>query len=100
MSPEIYQPSLQRHIQEAEERAVASGHALGSWQPASLAGLYAVEVVCLRCGEKVQAGYRALSVAFDRVCPGTGAGWGTAVLLREAGYLLAVTEKRPLPKNR
>jgi hypothetical protein len=70
MSHERDQAKLQRHIQEAEERAAGGGHALGPWQPASLAGLYAVEAVCLRCGDKVQAGYRALSVAFDRVCPG------------------------------
>ena len=71
MSHERDQAKLQRHIQEAEERATAGGHELGPWQPASLAGLYEVEAVCLRCGEKVQAGYRALYVAFDRVCPGT-----------------------------
>jgi hypothetical protein len=74
MSHERDQAKLQRHIQEAEERATAGGHALGPWQPASLSGLYTVEAVCLRCGEKVQAGYRALYVAFDRVCPGADGG--------------------------
>ena len=74
MSHERDLASLQRHIREAEERATAGGHELGPWQPASLSGLYQVEAVCLRCGEKVQAGYRALYVAFDRVCPGTGGG--------------------------
>jgi hypothetical protein len=70
MSHERDQASLQRHIREAEDRATAGGHELGPWQPASLSGLYAVEAVCLRCGEKAEAGYRALYVAFDRVCPG------------------------------
>jgi hypothetical protein len=53
MSHERGQAKLQRHIREAEDRATAGGHALGPWQPASLSGLYAVEAVCLRCGEKV-----------------------------------------------
>jgi hypothetical protein len=74
MSHERDQAKLQRHIKEAEDRATAGGHELGPWQPASLSGLYQVEAVCLRCGEKAEAGYRTLYVAFDRVCPGTGGG--------------------------
>ena len=70
MSNEIGQVQLQRHIREAEDRATAGGHELGPWQPASLSGLYTVEEGCLRCGETAEAGYRALYVAFDRVCPG------------------------------
>jgi hypothetical protein len=61
LSHERDQAKLQPHIQEVEERPTAGGHEPGPWQPASLAGLYAVEAVCLRCGEKAQAGYRALS---------------------------------------
>jgi hypothetical protein len=74
MSHERDQAKLQPHIQEAEERATAGGHEPSPWQPASLSGLYAVEATCHRCGEKAQAGYRALYVTFDRVCPGTGEG--------------------------
>jgi hypothetical protein len=70
MSHERDQVQLQRHIREAEDRATAGGHALGPWQPASRSGLYQVEATCLRCGEKVRAGYRALYVAFERVCTG------------------------------
>ena len=69
MSHERDQTNLQRHIQEAEERATAGGHELGPWQPASLSGLYQVEAACRRCGEKAQAGCRVLCVAFDPVCP-------------------------------
>jgi hypothetical protein len=74
MSHERDQAKLQRHIREAEDRATAGGHELSPWQSASLSGLYPVEAVCLRCGERMQAGYRALHVTFDRVCPGTGEG--------------------------
>ncbi len=56
MSHERDQASLQRHIQEAEERAATGGHVLGPWQPASLSGLYQVEAMCQRCGEKAEAG--------------------------------------------
>ncbi len=60
MSQERDQAKLQRHIQEAEERAAGGGHELGPWRPAYLAGRYTVEAVCLRCGEKAQASHRAL----------------------------------------
>lgn len=70
MSHERDQAKLQRHIREAEDRATAGGHELGPWQPASLSGLYPVEVVCLRCGERMQAGYRTLYVTSVRVCLG------------------------------
>lgn len=71
MSNERDQASLQRHIQEAEDRATVGGHELSPWQPASRSGLYQVEATCLRCGEKAQAGYRTLYVSFDRICPGS-----------------------------
>jgi hypothetical protein len=74
MSHKHDQVQLQRHIKEAENRATAGGHELAPWQPAFRSGLCQVEATCLRCGEKAQAGYRALYVAFDRVCPGTGGG--------------------------
>ncbi len=63
---------LERHIQEAEERATVGGHILGPWNSLHPADLFVREAVCTRCGEKVQAGYTALYVGFASQCPGEG----------------------------
>ena len=61
---------LERHVQEAEERAAAGGHVLGPWQLLPPTDLFVQEATCTRCGEKVQAGYTALYVGFALQCPG------------------------------
>jgi hypothetical protein len=72
MTTEREQAELERHIQEAEERAAAGGHGLAPWRRVTQPGLFVWEATCTRCGEKVQAGYTALLVAFARDCPGVG----------------------------
>jgi hypothetical protein len=74
MTNEREQAALQRHIKEAEERAAAGGHRLGPWRRVTQPGLFIREATCTRCGEKVQAGYKTLLVAFARDCPGAGEG--------------------------
>ena len=72
MTNERERAALQRHIKEAEERAAAGGHLLGPWRRVTRPGLFIREATCTRCGEKVQAGYKTLLVAFARDCPGAG----------------------------
>ncbi|MBK8986306.1 MAG: hypothetical protein IPM39_09530 [Chloroflexi bacterium] len=74
MADERERAELQRHIQEAEERAAAGGHRLAPWRRVNQTGLFVSETTCTRCGEKVQAGYTTLLVAFARDCPGMGEG--------------------------
>lgn len=72
MANEQEQAKLQRHIKEAEERAAAGGHLLAPWRRVTQPGLFVRKATCTRCGEKVQAGYTTLLVAFARDCPGNG----------------------------
>ena len=75
MIDEREKAQLERHIQEAEGRAAAGGHVLGPWRPAPPDGLFNLEAICTRCGEKVQVGYAALFVTFARKYPGTRVKW-------------------------
>ena len=72
MANEREQAELQRHMQEAEERAAAGGHRLAPWRRVTQPGLFVRETTCVRCGEKVQAGYTTLLVTFAHDCPGAG----------------------------
>lgn len=49
---------LQRHIQEAEERATAGGHALDPWERAAQPSLFELEATCARCGRRCRPGIR------------------------------------------
>jgi hypothetical protein len=74
MSHERDQAKLQRHIREAEDRATAGGHELRPLAARFSFGPLPGGSGLSALWREVQAGYRALYVAFDRVCPGTGEG--------------------------
>ncbi|MBK8986222.1 MAG: hypothetical protein IPM39_09095 [Chloroflexi bacterium] len=65
MENERERAELQRHIQEAEERAAAGGHRLAP-------GGASANQVFLSAKRPAPAGYATLLVAFAHDCPGLG----------------------------